>query len=405
MRQQRIPAVFMRGGTSKAIVFLARDLPRDRSQWDALFLAAMGSPDANARQLDGMGGGISSLSKVCVVGPPTHAQADIDFTFAQVLVREARVDYHSNCGNMSSAMGPFAVDEGLVRVSGDEARVVIHNTNTGKLVHAFFALDEGRAAVDGALEIPGVAGSGAPVRLEFRDPGGAATGKLLPTGNALDVLDVPGVGRVEASLVDAANACVFIDTARVGIAATESPVALDARVELMQMLESIRCSAGVAMGLGSDAEDIRERSPSIPKIGLVAEAREAVDLGGRRLAAQSGDLTARMISMGNTHRALPLTGALCLGVAARISGTVVNRRCGAEGDGEIRILQPSGVSVVGAQVDRDRSGWHARIASVYRTQRRLFEGHVLVPAARLAGTAAGADAGAIAEVHGPGELQ
>ncbi len=306
----------MRGGTSNGVVFRQQDLPADRSQWDAIFLAVVGSPDANARQLDGMGGGISSLSKVCVVGPPTHPEADIDFTFAQVSVREACVDYHSNCGNMSSAVGPFAVDESLVETSGDEARVVIHNTNTGKLVTATFPLDDGGAAVDGSLEISGVAGSGAPVRLEFRDPGGAGTGKLLPTGNALDVLEVPGVGRVEASLVDAANACVFIEAARAGTTGTESPTELDGRTGFMEMLEAIRCAAGVAMGLGNDADDIHHRSPSNPKIGLVAEPRDTVDLAGRATSSAAGDLTARMISMGNTHRALPLTGALCLGVAA-----------------------------------------------------------------------------------------
>ena len=382
MRQQKIRAVFMRGGTSKAVVFRQQDLPADRGQWDAIFLAVMGSPDANARQLNGMGGGISSLSKVCVVGPPTHPEADIDFTFAQVQVREARVDYQSNCGNMSSAMGPFAVDESLVEASGDEARVIIHNTNTRKLVYATFPLDDGAAAVDGAFQIPGVAGSGAPVRLEFRDPGGAGSGKLLPTGNALDVLQVPGVGQVEASLVDAANACVFIEAARAGITGTESPAELDGRSELMEMLEAVRCSAGVAMGLGKSADDVRHGSPSNPKIGLVAAPRDGVDLGGQTISAHTGDLTARMISMGNTHRALPLTGALCLGVAARITGTVVNRhtRAARENDAEVRILQPSGVSLVGAQVDRSDSGWHARLASVYRTQRRLFEGHVLVPA-------------------------
>jgi len=375
----------MRGGTSNGVVFRQQDLPADRSQWDAIFLAVVGSPDANARQLDGMGGGISSLSKVCVVGPPTHPEADIDFTFAQVSVREACVDYHSNCGNMSSAVGPFAVDESLVETSGDEARVVIHNTNTGKLVTATFPLDDGGAAVDGSLEISGVAGSGAPVRLEFRDPGGAGTGKLLPTGNALDVLEVPGVGRVEASLVDAANACVFIEAARAGTTGTESPTELDGRTGFMEMLEAIRCAAGVAMGLGNDADDIHHRSPSNPKIGLVAEPRDTVDLAGRATSSAAGDLTARMISMGNTHRALPLTGALCLGVAARITGTVVNRhaRGGRQNDAELRILQPSGVTVVGAQVDETDSGWHARLASVYRTQRRLFEGRVLVPASRL----------------------
>jgi 2-methylaconitate cis-trans-isomerase PrpF len=380
----------MRGGTSNGIVFRQQDLPADRAAWDAIFLAAMGSPDAYGRQLDGMGGGISSLSKVCVVGPPTHPEADIDFTFAQVSVRDASVDYNSNCGNMSSAMGPFAVDESLVEASGDEARVIIHNTNTDKLVYATFPLDDGRAAVDGALEIPGVAGSGAPVRLEFRDPGGAGTGKLLPTGNTLDVLDVPGVGELEASLVDAASACVFVEADRLGITGTESPTELDARSELMERLEAIRCVAGVAMGLGEDSEHIRRESPSSPRIGLVAVPRDAVDLSTRPVSAQSGDLTARMISMGNTHRALPLTGALCLAVAARIRGTVVHRhtRSGRDDPATLRILQPSGVSVVGAEVDERAGDWHARLASVYRTQRRLFEGNVLIPASRCAPSAA-----------------
>lgn len=374
----------MRGGTSNAVVFREQDLPPERERRDAVFLAALGSPDAHARQLDGMGGGISSLSKICVVGPPSDPRADVDFTFAQVSVREARVDYHSNCGNMTSAMGPFAVDEGLVEAHGGEARVVIHNTNTTKLVRATFPLDDGRAAVDGPLEIPGVPGSGAPVHLEFDDPGGACSGRLLPTGRALDDLDVPGIGSVEASLVDACNACVFISAARVGVTATESPAELDANSGLMDMLEAIRCAAGVAMGLAESAEAIHSTSPSIPKIGLVAEARASVDLSGRCHTADSGDLSARMISMGNTHRALPLTGALCLGVAARITGTVVNRHIRAErrGAGDIRILQPSGLMAVGAEVDEQADGWHARRASVYRTQRRLFQGSVLIPASR-----------------------
>ena len=165
MKQIRLPAVFMRGGTSKAIVFHQRDLPADRSLWDAIFLAAIGSPDPNARQLDGMGGGVSSLSKVCVVGPASRPDADIDYTFAQILVKERRVDYSGNCGNMSSAMGPFAIDEGMVPASGPEALVRIHNTNTQKIIRARFPMDEGLAAVDGDLAIPGVSGTGAPGRV------------------------------------------------------------------------------------------------------------------------------------------------------------------------------------------------------------------------------------------------
>ncbi|HEY4635087.1 MAG TPA: PrpF domain-containing protein, partial [Rhodospirillales bacterium] len=165
MRQRKIPAAFMRGGTSKAIVFNRKDLPDDRAEWDAIFLAALGSPDPNRRQLDGMGGGISSLSKICVVGPSSRPDADVDYTFAQVAVDKGIVGYGANCGNMSSAIGPFAVDEGMVAVDGPEALVRIYNTNTKKLIHSRFRLDDGAAAVEGDFKLPGVGGTGAPVRL------------------------------------------------------------------------------------------------------------------------------------------------------------------------------------------------------------------------------------------------
>src|SRR6185295_4413828 len=240
MKQRKIPAVFMRGGTSNAVVFNALDLPAEREKWDEIFLAAIGSPDPYGRQLDGMGGGVSSLSKVCVIGPPSRPDADIDYTFAQIQVKEAKVDYGANCGNMSSAMGPFAVDEGLVEVSGNEALVRVHNTNTKKIIWSRFAMDEGLSAVDGDLAIPGVAGTGAPVKLEFREPGGATTGKLLPTGNVADTLDVPGVGRIRCSMVDAANACVFVKAADVGLKGTEMPETIEQNAEVMRKLGAIR---------------------------------------------------------------------------------------------------------------------------------------------------------------------
>src|SRR5438477_13215094 len=177
MEQRRARAVFMRGGTSKAVIFRQSDLPADRSQWDQIFLAVMGSPDPNGRQLDGMGGGISSLSKVCVVGPPSRTDADVDYTFAQVSIADGSVDYSGNCGNMSSAIGPFAVDDALVgRPTDGNAVVRIHNTNTGKIIVARFAMDGNFAAVDGGFVLDGVAGTGAPIRLDFVDPGGAGTG-------------------------------------------------------------------------------------------------------------------------------------------------------------------------------------------------------------------------------------
>ena len=210
MIQRAIPAVFMRGGTSKALMLHARDLPSSRDDWAQLFCAAMGTPDSYGRQLDGMGGGVSSLSKVCIVAPSARVDADVDYTFAQVLIKEARVDYKGNCGNMSSAVGPFAVDERLVRTNGDMATVRIFNTNTSKIIHSTSPIEDGMTRYDGDLVIPGVGGSGAPIRLDFLQPGGATTGKLLPSGEVVDRLELPGFGVIEASMVDAANAAVFV---------------------------------------------------------------------------------------------------------------------------------------------------------------------------------------------------
>lgn len=389
MKQLRIPAVFMRGGTSNAVVFHARDLPRDRALWDEIFLAAIGSPDPYGRQLDGMGGGISSLSKVCVVGPSSRPDADIDYTFAQVQVKDAKVDYSGNCGNMSSAMGPFAVDEGLVNVSGKEALVRIHNTNTKKIIWSRFALDDGQAAVDGDLAIPGVAGTGAPVRLEFREPGGATTGKLLPTGKVVDILDVPGYGRFTASLVDAANATCFLNAAELGLKGTEMPEELDRNSDLLKKLEAIRIAASIAMGIGKTPAEAREKR-TVPFVGFVSAPQDALALSGEKIEAHGVDLTARMLSNGQPHRALPLTVTLCTAVAARIEGSVVQQltRRGDDPNAEIRIAMPSGILTVAATVTNKAGEWHAEQGAFYRTQRRMFEGFVLVRASRVPGLVA-----------------
>jgi len=386
MKQLRLRAVFMRGGTSKAVMFRAADLPAERELGAPSFLGVIGSPDPNGRQLDGMGGGISSLSKICVIGPPTRAGADVDYTFAQVSVKDAAVDYSGNCGNMSSAAGPFAVDERLVAVedSACEATVRIHNTNTRKLLVAHFPLDGGRAAVDGDFRLPGVAGSGAPVRLDFLEPGGAGTGLLLPTGNARDVLEVDGVRGIEVSMVDAANPCVFVSADALGASGVEMPDELEANSELLRRLEAIRIAASLRMGIAKTAE-AAARIPSIPKVAMVAPARAARTLAGERRAAEDADVTVRMISIGQPHRAVPLTGAMCLAVASRIEGTVVSgiaRRSASPGD-PVRIAQPSGLTVVGAVVRRERDEWFAESATVCRTARRLMEGWVFVRASAL----------------------
>lgn len=382
MEQQAVRAVFMRGGSSRALFFHRSDLPDDRAGWDPIFLAAMGSPDPGGRQLNGMGGGVSSLSKVAVIGPPTHPDADVDYTFAQVAVRGSQVGYGGNCGNISAAVGPFAIDEGLVPASGERARVRIHNTNTGKLIHAEFGLSNGRAKVGGDFAMPGVAGTGDPVGLSFVEPGGASTGRLLPTAQVRDILDVPGLGPVAVSMVDVANPIVFVAAASVGMTGTEMPAALDAEAGILAAIEEIRIAGAVAMGLVETAEEARTVMTNLPIIGVVAAPTDAPTLSGDVLPADGMDVLTRMFSSGQPHRATPATAAMCLAAAAQIPGTVVAdlARPGTGPGRDLRLAHPSGQLTVGAAVDHRNGEAFVERTTVYRTARRLMEGAVLVPA-------------------------
>ena len=370
MSQLRIPAVFMRGGTSRALFFKREDLPDDVERQDRIFLAALGSPDPYGRQLDGLGGGYSSVSKIAVIGPPSQGDAALDFTFAQVDVGTLRVDRKGTCGNISSAVAPFALEEGLANGGGD---VTFFNTNTRKRVRARVPLDaDGAPAVEGDFELPGVPGRGARITLDFLDPGGAVTGKLLPTGNARDRLD-----GLEVSMVDATNPMVFVRAADLGLKGTEDPAALDADAATMARLEAIRAAATVAMGIAPDAATATAKSPAVPKIALVGPARDRVDLSGATIPARDADLNVLVVSMGKIHRAVALTGAMCLAVAAHLPGTVVQEVARPLRPGQdVRIAHPSGVLLLAARV---RDGV-AESVVVYRTARRLMEGFVRVPA-------------------------
>ena len=365
MANARLRAVFMRGGTSKAVMFRRDDLPADPKDWDPIFLEVMGSPDPNGRQLDGMGGGISSLSKACIIGAPSHPDADVDYTFAQVEVAKAIVDYKGNCGNCSSSVGPFAIDEGLVKAVEGETVVRIHNTNTKKLIVAHVPVHDGEAAVEGDFELAGVAGRGARIALDFLDPGGAGTGRLLPTGAARETID-----GIDASLVDATNPVVFVRAKDVGLAGTETPQAIDGDRALSGRLESIRIEAARRMGIPGSA--------AVPKLAMVAPATAFTALDGVRHSADTVDLVTRVLSMGNCHRAVALTVAMCLGVAARVDGTVV-RECVDGRAHDIRLGHPSGVLPIDAAVRRrDGAAWAERV-TVYRTARRLMEGFARIP--------------------------
>lgn len=364
MSLRSIPATYMRGGTSRALIFKREDLPVDSSLWGRIFLSCMGSPDTYGRQLDGMGGGISSLSKVAVLSRSRREDADVDYTFAQVSVTEAKVDYKGNCGNISSAVGPFAVEQGWCRVQGDTATVRIFNTNTEKLIHATFSVKGGQPQYEGDLQIPGVSGTGAPIRLDFLNPGGAVTGRLLPTGHLQEVLSSSLFGNLTVSLLDAANPCLFLRASELGLTGTESPSVLEVQKELLQEIEALRRKASVRMGIAAD-EEAAAKSVAIPYVGLV-----------QRASSEEADFSMRVIASGQPHKALPLTVSLCGAVAARIPGTIVHD-CAGGGSDVVRIEMASGILRLSASVAQDNGVWKVTSGSFYRTARPLFRGEVL----------------------------
>ncbi len=379
MTQKAVPAVFMRGGTSKGVFFHGRDLPKDRHGRDTIFCAAIGSPDPYGRQLDGMGGGISSLSKVVVIEPSDRPGIDVDYTFGQVVVDAADVDYGATCGNLSSAVGPFAVDEGLVLKGDGEALVRVHNTNTDKVFEARFPMRSGKAQVSGEFIIPGVSGSGALVQLEYLDPGGARTGALMPTNRMNDHVMLSDGQTINVCCVDATTPCVFVAAADLGLDATENPLELESRLDVMTKLEEIRCQAGVLMGLGVTTQEIRETSRAGPRIAVVAAPADMTLLDGSVLPAEGMDIAVRMVSMGVPHRAVPLTGGMCLAVAANLQETLVHNLARDNLAATVRLGTPSGVIPIGATIRRDGGGSTVDRITTYRTARRLMEGNVLIP--------------------------
>lgn len=376
--QMRIPAAFMRGGTSKALIFKEEDLPVAFSERKAIFLSALGSPDPYGRQLDGMGGGISSLSKVCVIGPATHPASDIDYTFYQVGIRDQVVDVTGNCGNMSSAVGPFAVDEGMVSASDDGyVTVRIHNTNTGKLIHSTFPVRNGLATVAGETTIIGVNNKGAAIRLDFLEPGGTIGRGVLPTKAAIDLLELRDGRTFRVSIVDSANACVFIAAGDIGLSALEAPDKLATQSGHLALLEEIRRAASVAMGLATTIAEAGE-AKAIPKIAIIGSPGAYRSLDGQQVSANDYAVAVRMLSMEVPHKAIPLTGALCVATAARLKGSVVEQLANSVGE-FVKIGTPSGIIEVDTDVVNVGDAEPVvKRATVWRTARRLMDGYVYV---------------------------
>jgi len=370
----------MRGGTSKGLFFHDNHLPADPAVRDRVILAAFGSPDPNRRQIDGLGGGVSTTSKMAIISPSSSPDYDVVYNFGQVSIDRPIVDYKSNCGNISSAVGPFAVDEGLVKAVAPITRVRIHQLNTNKLITAEVPVKDGRFDETGDYTIAGVPGTHARITLRFADPGGAVTGRLFPTGNRRDTIDIPGHGSAAITIIDAANPVALVRADAIGLAGTEIDE-IDNGRDIKRTLEAIRCKAAVMIGLAANEEAATRRSQAVPKIAIVAPPQSYTDTGGRTVAEDAIDITARIMSMGTLHRSYAVSGGIATVGAAMIPDTVVHDLLTAEARQKdlLRIGHPGGIIDLGAVIDLQGDNCLYREALVGRTARRLMEGYVLVP--------------------------
>lgn len=385
MKQLRIPATYMRGGTSKGVFFRAEDLPADRSQRDRLLMRVIGSPDRYGKHTDGMGGATSSTSKVVIVSRSTRADSDVDYLFGAVAVGEPVIDWSGNCGNLSAAVGPFAIHAGLVDAPAEGMGVVrIWQANIQRRIIARVPMAAGSVQELGDFELDGVPFAAAEISLEFLDPAsdepGDEGGRMFPSGTRLDTLRIPGFGPIEATLINAGNPAIFVDAASLGLTGVELQNDVNARSELLTLAEAIRAEGAVAMGLVVTAAQATAERPHTPKLAFVAKPRGYVASDGKRVDAGDVDILARIFSMGQLHHAMTGTGAVAIAAAAAIPGTVVHRVAPLDARGFIRFGHPSGVLRVGAQAEPVGQDWRVSKVTMSRSARRLMEGWVCVPA-------------------------
>ena len=387
--QLRIPATYMRGGTSKGVFFRLQDLPEAAREpgaaRDALLMRVIGSPDPYGKHTDGMGGATSSTSKCVIVSPSTRPGHDVDYLYGQVAIDTAFVDWSGNCGNLSTAVGPFAIASGIIdaaRLPRDGVVAVrVWQANIGKTIVVHVPVRDGEVQETGDFELDGVTFPAAEIVLEFLDPadeGEGEGGATLPTGNVVDRLDVPGVGELEVSLVNAGIPTVFVNAADLGYRGTELQGAITGDPLALARLESIRAHAAVRMGLIADTSLASGRQHT-PKLAFVAPPADYLASSGRTVAAAEIDLLVRAMSMGKLHHAMMGTAAVAIATAAAIPGTLVNRAAGGGQRESIRFGHPSGTLQVGAQAEQVSGQWVVRKAVMSRSARVLMEGWVRVP--------------------------
>lgn len=388
--QIRIPATYMRGGTSKGVFFRLQDLPERCQQpgeaRDRLLLRVIGSPDPYGKQIDGMGGATSSTSKTVILAQSAKPDHDVDYLFGQVSIDKAFVDWSGNCGNLSAAVGPYAISNGLI----DQARVPrngvcmvrIWQVNIGKTIIAHVPVVDGQVQETGDFELDGVTFPAAEVQLEFLDPAdegeGEGGGAMFPTGNLVDQLDVPGVGRFEATMITAGIPTVFVDADAIGYTGTELQDAINGDAKALAMFETIRAHGALRMGLIKDVAEAAKRQHT-PKVAFVGKPTGYVSSSGKAVDAADIDLNVRALSMGKLHHAMMGTCAVAIGTAAAIPGTLVNRAAGGGARSAVRFGHPSGTLRVGAEATQEHGEWIVKKAIMSRSARVLMEGWVRVP--------------------------
>ncbi|MBB6367025.1 hypothetical protein FHR56_002138 [Xanthomonas sacchari] len=387
--QLRIPATYMRGGTSKGVFFRLQDLPAAAQTpgpaRDALLQRVIGSPDPYAKQIDGMGGATSSTSKTVIVAPSTRPDHDVDYLFGQVAIERAFVDWSGNCGNLSAAVGPFAIAAGLVdpaRIPRDGvATVRIWQANIGKTIVAQVPMSDGAVQETGDFELDGVTFPAAEIALEFLDPAAdedGAGGAMFPTGHLVDTLEVPGVGSFQATLINAGIPTIFLEAQALGYRGTELQDAINGDAQALQRFETIRAYGALRMGLIATLDEAATRQHT-PKVAFVAPPADYVASSGKPVAAADIDLLVRAMSMGKLHHAMMGTAAVAIGTAAAISGTLVNRAAGGGERTAVRFGHPSGTLRVGAEARQVDGQWSVTKALMSRSARVLMEGWVRVP--------------------------
>ena len=381
MNSQMTPfrTVIHRGGTSKGIFLMENELPKDQMQRDRVIRAIFGSPDK--RQIDGLGGADVLTSKLAIIGPSNRDDADVEYTFAQVSFDSELVDYSGNCGNISAAVGPFAIDEGLVPAVEPVTSVRIYQTNTDCILISEVEVENGKSKVEGDTEIDGVPGTGSPIMLNFTDTAGSTTGELLPTGNPLDKVEVEDYGVFDVSIVDAGNIVIFIEAESLGLSGTESAKELEADKALLDKVEAIRSTVCVMIGICKSREEATKYHAYAPFFAIVSKpAQYQSELKGNIVAQDDMDIVSRLLFMLHMHKTYPGTGAVATGAAARIPGTLVHKQLNdvAKARIPLRIGHPGGVMIIEASATLDGNVPSFERLAYVRTARRIMEGTAYV---------------------------